>query len=141
VTIVERVESHLYIKSGWKSGIVATLPGQGDEGVHALPGDVDIELVVTPDKLWSWDGHNLVYSAELSLVDALCGTIIEVPTLDGRLLSVPVTQVVAPGHKKIVPGEGMPCESSKGDLVLHFDIKFPTSLSIPQKAAVKAALS
>ena len=142
VTYDEMVESHLYVKSGWEPGLVATLPGQGDEGAHLLPGDVEIRMVVAEDKSWAREGSTLIYTAEITLSEALVGTIVELPTLDGRVLSVPITQVIAPGDETVVPGEGMPTEAGgKGDLVLQFDIRFPTTLSIAQKAALKKAFA
>ena len=32
----------------------------------------------------------------------------EVPTLDGRLLNIPIVDIIQPGYTKVVPGEGMP---------------------------------
>ena len=49
VTTDEPVESQLFVQPGWEAGIVATLDGLGDQGVHVLPGDVEIELVLLPD--------------------------------------------------------------------------------------------
>jgi len=56
-----------------------------------------------------------------------------VPTFDGRLLSVPVTQVVAPGDSISVPSEGL----VGGELVLCFDVKFPKSLTPAQKNTIR----
>lgn len=65
------------------------------------------------------------------------------PTFDGRLISVPMTQVVAPGTTIRVPGEGMPVEggSGKGDLVIRFATRFPQTLTPKQKAELKKALA
>ena len=126
---------------GWEAGTVVTFPGQGDEGVDSRPGDVAVTLEIAPMAAWERDGPTLIYTAALSLTDALCGCVVEVPTLDGRTLSIPVTQVVAPGATKVVPGEGMlDAEGSKGDLVIKFDIVFPKTLKAEQKAAIKKAL-
>ena len=68
----------------------------------------------------------------------------QVPTLDGRSLSIPVNDIVQPGYQKRVVGEGMPISKSKdgekGDLVISFDIVFPTKLEVHQKALIKQAL-
>ena len=89
-----------------------------------------------PEELWSRDGNSLFFKHELSLAEALCGTVVEVPTFDGRELAIPVTQVVAPGDSKIVPGEGL-CGA---DLVICFEIKFPATLTVEQKKTLKATL-
>jgi DnaJ family protein B protein 13 len=51
--------------------------------------------------------------------------------------------IFRPGYTKIVPGEGMPISqdpSKKGDLVIEFEIEFPTSLSPERKDLIKRAL-
>ena len=137
LTVDEEVESTIYVQPGSEEGVVSTLEGQGDQGVHVLPGDVDIELVLLPDDRWSRQGNDLFFKHVLKLSEALCGTVIEVPTFDDRLLAVPVTQIVSPGDSKTVPGEGI----SGADLIICFDISFPTTLTMEQKKALKLALS
>jgi DnaJ family protein B protein 13 len=136
VTTDEAVESTLEIKPGAEEGLIATLEGLGDQGVHVLPGDVEVEMVVAPDPLWSRDGNNLLYKHTMTLSEALCGKIVEVPTFDGREIAVPVTQVVAPGDSLAVPGEGI----LGGDLLLCFEVQFPKTLTLEQKKALKGAL-
>ena len=50
VTIDEHVESQIYVKPGSDEGVIAVLEGLGDQGVHYLPGDVEIELSLLPDE-------------------------------------------------------------------------------------------
>lgn len=48
-----------------------------------------------------------------------------------------------PGYTKLVPGEGMPFTNDpgqKGDLVIEFDIEFPTRLTPDGKELVRRAL-
>lgn len=79
----------------------------------------------------------------MSLADALCGTTLRVPTLDGRTLTIPVTEVISPGYVKVVPGEGMPISKQpgkKGDLHVKFNVTFPSQLSEDKKRQLRAAL-
>ena len=88
-------------------------------------------------------GKDLVYTADISLATALCGTILSIPTLDDRLVQVAINDVVTPATKKVVPGEGMPLSknpSQRGDLVIQFKIQFPTYLAEGQKRLIKEAL-
>ena len=59
--------------------------------------DVQLVMVTTPEESWARNGTTLYYTATVSLVDALCGKVLSIPTFDNRVLSVPVTQIVAPG--------------------------------------------
>jgi DnaJ family protein B protein 4 len=90
------------------------------------------------------DGNNLIYTHKISLVEALTGCTVQVTTLDGRTLTIPVKSVVSPTYEEVVQGEGMPITkepSRKGNLRIKFQIKFPTSLTCDQKAGIQQLLS
>ena len=140
-TAEELTSLHITIKPGWEDGMPVIFPSAGDEGVGIEPADVEFVVDTAPDPAWSREGSTLFYMAKLSLADALCSSVLAIPTLDGRTLSVPITQIVTPGATKTVPGEGMPTDRGKGDLVIKFVIVFPQSLTLAQKAAVKKALA
>ena len=77
---------------------------------------------------------------------ALTGGAIEVPTLDGRTIRVPINEIVSPGYCKRVVGEGMPLAieppspATRGDLLVQFKVDFPQTLSPERKALLKQAL-
>lgn len=59
---------------------------------------------------------------------ALCGCSISVPTLDGRTITLTSYDIVKPGMKKKVVGEGLPLSKypdKRGDMVLEFAVNFP----------------
>lgn len=134
VTSEETVETQLYVEPGWEAGLVATLQDLGDQGVHVLPGDVEIYMVIMADPLWKRDGTTLYFKQELTLTEALTGKVVDVPTFDNRTLSIPVTKIVAPGDSQVVPGEGI----CGGELVICFDLVFPKTLTPEQKKKIKA---
>ena len=90
-------------------------------------------------------------NTEVSLVSALVGSAIDVHTLDGRLLKIPISQTITPGFVKVVEGEGMPVYNGKempvyngkgkrGDLHIKFKTVFPT-LTEAQKQMLKSAFT
>ncbi|KIY93358.1 radial spoke protein 16 [Monoraphidium neglectum] len=59
------------------------------------------------------------------------------------VLSVPLDEIITPGATIRVPGEGLPRPGgagAKGDLVLEFDLLFPSNLTLQQKLLLKGAL-
>jgi DnaJ-class molecular chaperone len=89
------------------------------------------------------EADNLVYTANITLKEALTGTTVEVLTLDNRTLRVSVTELVSPGYVKLVRGEGMPLQKSpdqKGDLYIKFNVVFPRTLTDSQKAQLRSVL-
>ncbi|KAG2518520.1 hypothetical protein JM16_006830 [Phytophthora kernoviae] len=131
------------IKPGWKDGTKVTFEGQGD----ALPGrpaqDIVFMIKQKPHDKFRREGDNLVYRFKLSLKDALLGDgTLTIKTLDGRNLPVRLDGVIAPGSKKVIPGEGMPLQkrpTQRGNLVVEFEVAFPKSLNETQKNLIRQA--
>ena len=73
----------------------------------------------------------------------LADTMLQVRSLDGRPIDVPLTTVVTPGSAKVVRGEGMPMSKTggKGDLRIKFEIAFPRQLSGEQKQQLHTILA
>merc|ERR1712093_87394 len=68
---------------------------------------------------------------------------IDVPHLNGKIMRVNVKEVVQPDYKKIVAGLGMPKKNSNGqhgDLVIKFNVAYPTHISDDQKELLRNAL-
>lgn len=80
---------------------------------------------------------------KVTLAEALGGTSVSLTTLDGRNLSIDVTDIISPGYELVVPKEGMPIAKERGkwgDLRIIFEVKFPTRLTPEQRAGLKRAL-
>ncbi|XP_051227581.1 uncharacterized protein [Lolium perenne] len=132
------------IKPGWKKGTKITFPEKGNETRNVIPSDLVFIIEERAHPKFKRDGNDLVYTHKISLVDALTGCAVQLMTLDGRNLTVPVKSVINPTYEEVVPGEGMPITrepSKKGNLRIKFQIKFPTNLTADQKAGVQQLLS
>ncbi|XP_071800793.1 dnaJ homolog subfamily B member 13-like [Asterias amurensis] len=131
------------VKKGWREGTRITFPKEGDQGPNNVPADIVFIVRDKPHPRFKRDGNDLVFTARVLLGKALTGCSVEVPTLDGRLLNIPINDIISPGYEKIVPGEGMPLSKApehKGNLVIRFDIEFPKQLIPEKKHLVKEAL-
>ncbi|EMS60716.1 DnaJ homolog subfamily B member 13 [Triticum urartu] len=132
------------IKPGWKKGTKITFPEKGNETRNVIPSDLVFIIEERAHPKFKRDGNDLVYTHKISLVDALTGCAVQLTTLDGRSLTVPVKSVISPTYEEVVQGEGMPITrepSKKGNLRIKFQIKFPTALTADQKAGVQQLLS
>lgn len=131
------------VKRGWKQETRITFPKEGDQGPNAVPADIVFIVKDREHPRFHRDGSNLIHVADIPLGRALTGYVVDVKTLDDRILHVPITDIVHPGFVKVVPGEGMPLPgepNKKGDLHIHFNILFPRKLSPDQKQLVEEAL-
>lgn len=68
---------------------------------------------------------------------ALCGTIVSVPTLSGEKIQLNLlNEIIKPNTTKRIQGKGLPFPKEpnrRGDLLVSFDIKFPDSLTTNTK--------
>nr|XP_046263191.1 dnaJ homolog subfamily B member 1b [Scatophagus argus] len=120
------------IKKGWKEGTKITFPKEGDQTPTNIPADVVFVLKDKQHPVFKRDGSDIVYPARISLRDALCGCTINAPTLEGKAVTVSTTDIVQPGMKRRISGEGLPYPKRpdrRGDLIVEYEVKFPERLS------------
>ena len=132
------------IKSGWKTGTKITYAGEGDCLFGQAPQDIVLVVKEKEHEKFTRKGNDLIYTATIALKDALLGQgTLPITTLDGRTILININNVITPESKHVFPGEGMPLQkypSRRGDLIVHFKLRFPTQLSEEQKRKLKDAL-
>ncbi|CAK9173819.1 unnamed protein product [Ilex paraguariensis] len=131
------------IKPGWKKGTKITFPEKGNQEPGVIPADLIFVVDEKPHAVYTRDGNDLVVNQEISLLDALAGMTLELTTLDGRNLMIPLTEIVKPGNEVVVPNEGMPISKEprkKGNLKVKFDVNYPSRLTAEQKSELRRVL-
>ncbi len=80
------------------------LNGKGNAGERGgMPGDLIILIEEEPHKELQRDGMNVAYDLHISFTDAVFGTQLEVPTIDGRAkIKIPAGNT----KRKNIPLEG-----------------------------------
>ncbi|XP_076130038.1 dnaJ homolog subfamily B member 13 isoform X1 [Alosa pseudoharengus] len=130
------------VKPGWNEGTRITFPNEGDQGPNNIPADIVFIVRQKSHPRFTRQNDDLIYTAHISLEKALTGFSVDVETLDSRLLSIPINDIVHPTYSKGVPGEGMPlasCTGKKGNLIIKFSLHFPQRLSAEKKQLIKQA--
>src|SRR5690625_1290300 len=127
------------VPAGVDNGTRIQLGGQGEVGPGGgPPGDLYIELAVTPHPVFSRQGDALTCTLPIPMTAAALGTSVELETLDGE-----VTIEVRPGaqhsEKITVPGRGVPRlrGTGRGDLVVTLDVQTPTKLDTRQQELLR----
>uniref|UniRef100_A0A0M3IB79 J domain-containing protein n=2 Tax=Ascaris TaxID=6251 RepID=A0A0M3IB79_ASCLU len=133
----------IVVKPGWKSGTTVTFPKEGDQHVGRVPADVVFVIRDKPHATLKREDCDIRYVHRISLRDALCGTTVEVPTLDGAPLQLHLSEVIRPGTTTRFRGRGLPNpknSAKRGDLIVEFNVQFPEMIEPATKQIIMRAL-
>jgi curved DNA-binding protein len=128
------------IPAGITTGKKLRMSGKGEPGIQGGPsGDLFIQIKVLEDPVFRTEGHHLVVEKEISLTQALLGTSLEVPTLEGKSLQVKVPPGTQPLAKLRLKGYGLPQMGNKerGDQLVRLVVDLPRKLTENQKKLVE----
>ncbi|XP_011479866.1 dnaJ homolog subfamily B member 5 [Oryzias latipes] len=134
---------NVVVKKGWKAGTKITFPREGDETPGSGPADITFILRDEEHPTYRRDGSNIVYTAQITLKEALCGCTVNVPTLDSRMMPLPCSDVIKPGAVRRLRGEGLPLPKSpsqRGDLMVEFQVLFPDRIPPQSREIIKHSL-
>jgi curved DNA-binding protein len=124
------------IPPGVKEGSRIRIRGRGQHMTGGEPGDLFILVNVRPHSYFRRDGLDVLIDLPLSMYEALLGTKIQVPTLDG-----PVTLTVPPGAssgaKLRIKGRGIIRGEEKGDEFAVIKIILPKGLDDEDRQTIE----
>ncbi len=128
------------IPRGMISGKKLRIAGKGEESAYGGPsGDLFIQSSVKKDPLYDTDGFDLFINREVKMTDALLGTSISVPTLDGRELNLKIPPGTRHKTKMRLSGHGLPHMQgdTRGDLYVTILVDMPVHLTEKQEKLVR----
>lgn len=127
------------IPGGIETGQRIHLPGQGEVGHGGGPaGDLYLEFTVRGDSIYSRSGDDIIATIEVDVADAVLGTEVTLPALDGD-----VTVVIKPGIQSAdvitVKGRGVTKlrGNGRGDLRFGIHVLTPTKLASQETELMK----
>lgn len=111
-------------------------------------GALLIRIQEEPHLIFTRQGDHLYINVKLTLKEAVMGFKNKVicTHLDGRMLTAtqPTGQVIKPGSKRLIKGEGMPIFNSQtgvcGDLLVTFQVEFPDTVRVPSTREARLAI-
>ena len=140
--IRKRVSVKVTIPAGVEDGMQLTVRGEGHGAKNnGVNGDLLVLIEELPHADLKRNGNNLFYTKILTLPDALLGTEVSIPCLDGnyRIKVEPGTQS---GTVVRLRGKGLPSVSGygsgTGDLYVKYLVWLPKKLSRSEKDALEA---
>ncbi len=131
------------IPAGVAEGMQLSLNGKGNAAARGgVPGDLIILIEETRHSQLERDGSNLHYEHNLSFPEAVLGTHIEVPTLDGKA-RIKVDPGTQSGKVLRLKGKGLPSLETgyRGDLLVTLVVYTPSNLSKSERELMETLLN
>jgi DnaJ-class molecular chaperone len=125
---VDGREIDVKIPPGVEEGQIIRLGGQGPGG-----GDLLLKLRIQPHSYFKREGNNLVLEVPLSLPEAVLGTKVDVPTLDGTRLTVKVPPGTSSGARLRLRGKGI----KGGDQFIEIKVVIPSPTDDKSRALIE----
>jgi curved DNA-binding protein len=122
------------IPAGVGEGQKLRVAGRGEAAAGGgRSGDLFLRVRLARHPDFEVDGHNVIYEVALAPWEAVLGTNVEVPTLDGRV-NIRVPAGTQPGQKLRVRGRGLPVHGGgHGDLIVVTQVELPPQISDAEK--------
>lgn len=131
--VVSKRKLNVRIPAGVDTGSRLRVRGEGEAGTHGGPsGDLYVVIDVEASNTFERQGHDLIYTASISFVQAALGARISVPGIDeGQVLDLDIPKGTQSGRVLRIPGQGMPYigRSQRGDMLVEVKVLTPTKLS------------
>jgi molecular chaperone DnaJ len=127
------------IPAGVQEGMQLNISGKGNAGERGgTPGDLIILIEEETHKDLQREGLNVAFDLHITFTDAVFGTQVEVPTIDGRA-KIKIPPGTQSGKIFRLKGKGFPAVNSyeKGDQLIHVSVWTPQNVSPEEKAMLE----
>lgn len=134
----------LKVPAGVDSGSRLRVRSEGNAGRRGgQPGDLYVFIEVLSDPVLKRDGTNILYTCKVSYIDAILGTTIKVPTVDG-MVDLKVPAGTQPGTTLVLAKKGVPYlgkPNMRGDQLVRVQVEIPKRLSSEERKLIEELAS
>lgn len=139
-TVVPMKEEMLVrLPPGVEDGAVRTVRGAGERGKNGgTPGDLHVRVKIEPHPLFSREGADVKVTVPVSFPQAVLGTQLDVPTLEGRV-KMKVPPGTPSGKLFRLRGKGIETlgGAGKGDLLVEVLVEVPADITKAQRRLIE----
>jgi len=128
------------IPKGIEAGKKLRLTGKGQPSPQGgQPGNLYLRINIQPHEAFERKGSNLIVKRPVTFTEAVLGTTVTVPTLDGAELNVKIPAGMQLGAKLRLKGKGLPTPKTgdNGDILVQIVVDIPKELSEEQTKIVE----
>ncbi len=133
-------EINFKIPPGINSGKKLRLAGKGGPGIDGgPPGDLYINITILPHPIFARDGNDIYIDKIINFSQAVLGTSIDVPTIEGTVKRIKILPGTQNNTKIRMKGFGVPRLKGlgKGDQFVKIIVEIPKKISERQMELVR----
>ena len=138
--VLEEMLVTVEIPAGVSSGTRLRISGRGESGGRTgPPGDLFVEVLVALDPVFERIDDDLVVRFKLGIAEAILGTKLEVPLIEGGTIEIEIPPGTQPGSNFKLPGKGVTRlgRRSRGDMHVRVGVEIPQSLTPEEEHLVQ----
>jgi molecular chaperone DnaJ len=123
------------IPAGVAEGMQLNVSGKGNAAVRGgINGDLIVLIEEEEHPQLKREGQHLVYNLHISMPDAILGTSVDIPLIEGKA-KIKIDPGTQSGKVLRLKGKGLPDVNSyyKGDLMVEISVYTPSNLSSDEK--------
>uniref|UniRef100_A0A0C9RQ05 TSA: Wollemia nobilis Ref_Wollemi_Transcript_4190_2211 transcribed RNA sequence n=1 Tax=Wollemia nobilis TaxID=56998 RepID=A0A0C9RQ05_9CONI len=130
----------LKVPAGVDSGSRLRVRSEGNAGRRGgPPGDLYVFIEVLSDPVLKRDGSNILITCKVPYTDAILGTTVKVPTVDG-MVDLKIPSGTQPGTTLVMAKKGVPLlgkPNSRGDQLVRVQVEIPKRLSTEERKLIE----
>ncbi|WP_296622730.1 molecular chaperone DnaJ [Marivirga sp.] len=128
------------IPAGVTDGMQLSMSGKGNEApMGGAAGDLIILIEEIEHDVLKRDGNNIIYDLYINFVDAVLGTTVEVPTIDGKV-KIKIETGTQSGKILRLRGKGVGDVNGygRGDQLIHINVWTPKKVTDDEKEMLES---
>lgn len=132
--VFERENIYVDVPKGVDDNEIIIIRDKGNILNDEIKGDIKIFVKVENNSCFERRGLDLVFQKKISLKESLCGFTFEIKHINGKTYTINnhSGNIIPPDYNKTIPNMGLARDNHVGNLIIHFIVDFPVSLTPEQ---------
>jgi DnaJ-class molecular chaperone len=133
---------YLQIPKGVDDNEMLIIRDKGNSLSQNNVGDVKVFIKIINDTCFIRNGLDLILEKTITLKEALCGFVFDLNYIDGRIFKINNNSgnIITNNYNKVISKLGLKRDEHEGNLIINFNVEFPTNLTQSQIESLEKIL-
>lgn len=139
---VEKETIYVPITKGIDNNEIIIIRNKGNIINENLKGDVKIFIKINKHTIFERQGLNLIFKKNITLKEALCGFKFNIKYFNDKTFTIDNEngKIIEPNSKKVIKNMGLERNNHTGNLIIMFNVLFPSSITDTQRSTLQKVL-